>query len=170
ELSSGNLASLPNWFASLAGLPPVDLLVKSHIEIPKSLDIAGLLVGLCLGDPSRLEGSFLAGETQESLKARAQSIVERLVNDLPEDPYAWLLRYEISSRDSKLGLSESDIEKAVSLSPNDAKILLIAGRLFLERANRATGLANQSMKTGFLNRALELFQSAREIQPDLTET
>jgi tetratricopeptide (TPR) repeat protein len=170
ELSSGNLASLPNWFASLAGLPPVDLLVKSHIEIPKSLDIAGLLVGLCLGDPSKLEGSFLAGETQEALKARAQSIVERLVNDLPEDPYAWLLRYEISSRDSKLGLSESDIEKAVSLSPSDAKILLIAGRLYLERAYRATGLANKSMKTVFLNRAIELFQSARDIQPDLTET
>lgn len=170
EIASGNLASLPNWFASLASLPPVDLLVKSHIEIPKSLEIAGLLVGACLGDRSKLEGSFLAGESQESLKARAQSIVERLVNDLPDDPYAWLLRYEISSRDSKLGLSESDIEKAVSLGSNDAKVLLIAGRLYLERGIRIRGLSDNNLKVGFLNRALELFQSARELQPNLTET
>ena len=170
EIASGNLASVPNWFASLASIPPVDLLVRSHIEIPKSLEIAGLLVGACLGDPSKLQGSFLASESQEALKARAQSIVERLVNDLPEDPYAWLLKYEISSRDSKLGLSESDIEKAVSLGSKDAKVLLVAGRLYLDRANRVTGLSDKSSRSGFLNRSLELFQSARELQPDLTET
>jgi len=163
DVASGSSTGLPNWFASLAGLPPVDLLVKTHIEVPDDFEIAGMLVDLCLGDPAKLSGSFLAGDSRDTLKTRAQSIVERIVSNRPDDPYAWLLRYEISSRDTKFGLSEEDIERAVRLGTNDWKVPLVAGKLYLERAKRVTGISNRMLREQYLNRALELFESSRTI-------
>lgn len=165
DMAAGTSASLPNWFASLVGMPPVDLLVKTHVEIPEDFEIAGLLVDLCLGDPAKLAGSFLAGDSRETLKARAQSIVERLVINRPNDPFSWLLRYEISSRDTKFGLSEEDIERAVRLGSDAPNVLLVAGKLYLERAKRVTGVSNRPLRQQYLSRALDLFESSRKLNP-----
>jgi tetratricopeptide (TPR) repeat protein len=170
QSASGVSAGFPNWFATLFSMPPVDLLVKTHVEIPDDFDVAGLLVELCLGDPAKLSGSFLAGESRESLKNRAQGIVERLVAKRPQDPLSWLLRYEVSSRDSKLGLSEQDIERAVELSVDDGKILLIAGKLYLERAKRVSGVSNRGLRTEYLQRSLELLESSQKSNPKVTQT
>jgi tetratricopeptide (TPR) repeat protein len=165
ESASGDSADLPNWFATLVSMPPVDLLVKTHVEIPEDFEIAGLLVDLCLGDPAKLAGSFLAGDTKEALKTRAQSIVERLVNKRPNDPFSWLLRYEISSRDNKFGLSEADIERAVELGDQNQKVLLVAGKLYLERAKRVIGVSSEQLRQQFLKRSLVLFEAARKLNP-----
>ena len=169
QIASGISSSFPNWFATLVSMPPVDLLVKTHVEIPDDFEVAGLLVDLCLGDPAKLAGSFLAGESRESLKTRAIGIVERLVAKRPRDPLTWLLRYEVSSRDSKLGLSEQDIERAVELGVDDGKILLIAGKLYFERAKRVSGISNRGLRTQYLQRALELLESAQKLNPKETQ-
>lgn len=168
DFASGNTGQLPNWFASLVQLPPVDLLVKTHIEAPEDFEVAGILVDLCLGDPAKLNGSFLAGDSKESLKTRAQAIVERLVVNRPEDPFSWLLRYEISSRDSKLGLSQDDLEKAVELGAEDPKALLVAASLYLERAKRITGLSNKPQREQYLTRSGEILESVKSITPNET--
>jgi tetratricopeptide (TPR) repeat protein len=170
DAASGSSTGLPNWFESLVALPPVDLLFKTHVEVSDDFEIAGMLVDLCLGDPAKLGGSILAGESRDTLKTRAQSIVERLVSDRPQDPYAWLLRYEISSRDAKVGLSEEDIERAVGLGKNDYKVLLVAGKLYLDRAKRVIGISNRLRREQYLNRALELFESSKAINPREAQT
>ena len=169
DFASANTGQLPNWFSSMVQLPPVDLLVKTHIEAPEDFEVAGTLVDLCLGDPAKLNGSFLAGDSKDALKTRAQAIVDRLVVSRPEDPFSWLLRYEISSRDSKLGLSQDDLEKAVELGAEDPKALLVAARLFLERANRITGISNKPRKDQYLNRSLEILESIKSITPNETQ-
>jgi tetratricopeptide (TPR) repeat protein len=160
QMASGLSGNLPNWFASLVQMPPVDLLVKTHVEVPEDFEVAGLLVNLCLGDPEKLSGSFLAGDSKESLRNRAQAIVDRLVASRSKDPFTWLLRYEISSRDNKLGLSEEDIESAVQLGPDNPKVLLVAGKLYLDRADRAQGLASKQIRSKYLERALEILRQA----------
>jgi hypothetical protein len=44
QSASGVSAGFPNWFATLFSMPPVDLLVKTHVEIPDDFDVAGLLL------------------------------------------------------------------------------------------------------------------------------
>ncbi len=170
EIASGESADLPNWFATLVSMPPVDLLVKTHVEIPEDFEIAGMLVDLCLGDSARLSGSFLAGDSGETLKTRAQSIVERLVKSRPNDPFSWLLRYEISSRDNKFGLSQEDIERAVQLGNENPKVLLVAGKLYLERAKRFNGVSSERIRIQYLRRSLELFEASRKLNPFETQT
>ena len=168
DFASANTGQLPNWFASLVQLPPVDLLVKTHIEAPEDFEVAGILVDLCLGDPAKLNGSFLAGDSKDALKTRAQAIVNRLVVSRPEDPFSWLLRYEISSRDFKLGLSQDDLEKAVELGAENPKALLVAASLYLERAKRITGLYNKPQKDQYLTRSVEILESIKSITPNET--
>jgi tetratricopeptide (TPR) repeat protein len=157
---------LPDWFASLLSIRPLDLLVATNHEIPEDFEIAALLSDLCLGEPSRLSGSFLAGQSNSSLQQRASEIAEKLTERRQSDPFAWLLRFEVGARMGKPETSVELLEKAIDLAGGDPKVLLVAGRLYLDKAKSFGADNSEELKTEYLARSAKVLEQAKELGAD----
>jgi tetratricopeptide (TPR) repeat protein len=163
ELNSSVRERLPEWFSSLLLIRPVDLLVSTNSELPGDFEIAAILCDICLGDPAKLEGSFLAGQSEKSLKQRSQQTARQLTENRPDDPFAWLLLYEVILRDDDLEAPREVLDKAIEVAGENAKPLIVAGKLYLSSAMKAEGTESGKSNIEILERSLAALEKAKAL-------
>jgi len=161
RLSTASQSQLPDWLASIESMHVVDLLLKTIIDSPGNMEISMALAQACLGDPDILRNSQIAGDSPQDLRARALVIADRMLAAHREDPMAWLSHYKISSQLDRIA-AESDIRQALSLAPEDTRVLKEAGNHYLNRARNAVGVAERQQREPWLAQSEEYFRKVRD--------
>ncbi len=161
RLSSASQSQLPDWLMALESMNVVDLLLKALIDTPGDMRLSMALAQACLGNPEILRNSQIANDTPSDLRARALVVVDRMLASHREDPMAWLSHYAVSSQIDRIA-AESDIRQALSLAPEDPRVLKAAGDHYLQRARAAAGIAERQQREPWLKQAEEFYREARE--------
>lgn len=117
--------------------------------------------------PERIEAwSRLANLLQRSLDqpAKAEEIINRLVEDNPADAAAWLARANFRKQLGRIEEASADLEQATQRDPGSERILLAAAEIGYEKARlaRTAGKDAQVERTAIetrrlIEKSLELF-------------
>jgi len=68
---------------------------------------------------------------------RARQDLDRALQLVPADPFAWYLSAALARRDANAARAQTDIARATQLGPNDPDILLLAGTIAGQAGNMA---------------------------------
>jgi tetratricopeptide (TPR) repeat protein len=102
-------------------------------------DFDAALLTPSLGDQLRGEVHLDRGRAQVALgnPAAARTEIDRALQLVPDDPFAWYLSAALARRENNLSRAGTDIARARQLSPDSPDIMLLAGTLAGQSGNMA---------------------------------
>ena len=154
-------ASLPKWLSKLEAMHWLDLLFKALQDNPADKELTVAVAQVCLEPSDLTTGSTLEGESVESLRDRAMVLADQLLSKDRNSLDAWMTHYEIVSKiDDEI--AESDIQKALSLEPENMIAVRQAGMHYLRRYSSNIGRMDVSKRKEWLALAEQYFTQVKE--------
>jgi tetratricopeptide (TPR) repeat protein len=111
--------------------------VKAHAALTTALS-AGTLTGQDKGEAllDRARALVAAGQP-----AAARTDLDAALDDAPRDPLAWLLSATLARRMNDLPRAKGDIDRALTMSADDASVQLEAGNIAASQGDAAAAKA-----------------------------